>query len=90
MDTVRAGYALSRPLMALIEKTSFAGAFTSVYVATAPQLERVGGKYFVHCAAVPMGAAVTTETACELWEHTEAVLGGLDAKSASNASEDSS
>ena len=70
---VRAGYALSRPLMALIEKTPAAGAYTTLRVATAPELRGVGGEYFVHGAPVEKGPAVTREAAQALWAQTEAV-----------------
>lgn len=71
---VRMGYALSRPLMFLIEKTPAAGASTSIYVATAPELRGVGGKYFVHSTAVEKGPGASLENAAALWKHTEAVL----------------
>lgn len=60
--------------MRLVEKTPAEGAYTSVHVATAPELQGVGGKYFVHCAPVRMPAAAEHVEQCEmLWELSQSI-----------------
>jgi len=50
-------------------KTIPQGAATQVYVATAPELEKVGGKYFSDCnEAVPKPYAVDPAIASQLWD----------------------
>jgi len=57
-------------------KTIPQGAATSIYVATAPELEGVGGKYFSDCAiAVPADHAVQEADAKKLWELSEKWVG---------------
>ena len=69
---VKLGYWLSQPLMRLLEKSPAEGAYTSIHVATAPELQGVSGQYFVHCAAVEMPAVAQQEASCErLWELSE-------------------
>jgi hypothetical protein len=73
-SVLKLGYWLSQPLMRLVEKSPAEGAYTSVHVATAPELRGVGGKYFVHCTAVQMPAAAENVEQCErLWELSEAL-----------------
>ena len=68
---IRLAYWLSQPLMRLLEKTPAEGARTTVHVATAPELD-CGGRYFVHCAALPLPAGALDVPACErLWELSE-------------------
>jgi methionine-rich copper-binding protein CopC len=43
------------PVLVPLRKTSEEGAYTSVHVATSPDLEGVSGQYFFHCQAVPTG-----------------------------------
>lgn len=48
------------------------GAATTVYCATAPELERVGGEYFSDCTRKPMSkGARNVEAAQRLWELSE-------------------
>lgn len=60
------------------------GAATSVYCATAPELERVGGRYYKDCAEASMSAgAADVRVAEQLWELSEArVHGVLEPRSA--------
>ena len=53
-------------------KTLVQGAATSVYCATAPELEGVGGRYFIDCKAEPASEeAQSAEVAARLWELSE-------------------
>ena len=71
---IKFGYWISQPLMRLVEKSPAEGAYTSVHVATAPELQGIGGKYFVHCAAVQMPAAAENIEQCEqLWELSQSI-----------------
>jgi retinol dehydrogenase 12 len=71
---VKFGYWISQPLMRIVEKSPAEGAYTTVHVATAPELQGIGGKYFVHCADVPMPAAAEHIEQCEeLWELSQSI-----------------
>ena len=71
---IKFGYWISQPLMRLVEKSPAEGAYTSVHVATAPELQGIGGKYFVHCAPVQMPAAAEHLGQCEeLWELSQSL-----------------
>ncbi|MDO8988444.1 MAG: SDR family NAD(P)-dependent oxidoreductase [Sideroxyarcus sp.] len=51
------------------------GARTSVYLATSPEVDKVTGKYFDNCVAVPPAAQVLDqELARRLWEWTEVAV----------------
>lgn len=53
------------------------GAQTSIYLATAPELEGVTGKYFVKCHEAPSSAASLDETAAQrLWVLSEQLTNG--------------
>ena len=66
-------------------KTPEQGAATSVYVATAPELEGVGGRYYEDCAESPVvdrrenqgvaRYALDPENADRLWALSEAAVG---------------
>ena len=87
---VKLGYWLSQPLMRLIEKSPAEGAYTSIHVATAPELQGVSGQYFVHCAAVEMPAAAQQEESCErLWGLSEDLTAKAAAAPAANPTADS-
>lgn len=59
-----------------LTKTIPMGAATQVYVATAPELERVGGKYFSDSkVATPMAYATDEENAKRLWEVSAQLVG---------------
>jgi len=52
------------------------GASTQVYMATAPELERVGGNYFSNCAQTsPKKYATNEENATKLWEYSAKAVG---------------
>lgn len=54
------------------------GAATTVYCATAPELERVGGRYFKDCAEAKMSAgAADARIAGQLWKLSEARVRGV-------------
>jgi len=56
-------------------KTIGMGAATQVYVATAPELEGVGGRYFSDCnVAIPVPHATDEEIANRLWEVSAALV----------------
>jgi NAD(P)-dependent dehydrogenase (short-subunit alcohol dehydrogenase family) len=64
------------PLISPFALTSEQGSFTSVYVATAPELEGVTGGYFVKCApAEPTAAARDDAAAVRLWQISEQLTG---------------
>ncbi len=53
-------------------KSLVQGAATSVYCATAPELEGIGGRYFIDCNEYPASAeAQSPEVAARLWELSE-------------------
>ncbi|XP_077982271.1 WW domain-containing oxidoreductase-like [Glandiceps talaboti] len=64
-------YMLVRPFT----KTMSQGAATSVYCATARELERVGGLYFNNCCrCVPSNESMNEQTAKDLWVKSEAMI----------------
>lgn len=66
---LRWGDFLFTPIMVLFRKIRICGAMTSIHVATSPELEGVGGKYFFHCESTSAGeAAYDVEDAKKLWE----------------------
>ena len=75
---MRIGDMIATPFMKLIQKTPGQGAYCSVYVATAKELEGVGGKYYFNCAEGILGPAAVTGTASErLWKESEQLVGGI-------------
>jgi len=70
-------YTLSKPLEWIgWLKTIPQGAATQVYVATAPELEGVGGRYFSDCNfATPRPHATNEEDAARLWEVSKELVG---------------
>ncbi len=74
-DTGRLG-ALVFPLLKPFALTSTQGAQTSVYVASAPELENITGGYWVKSApASPSTAAQDDAAAARLWEISEQLVG---------------
>jgi len=60
----------------LFMKTIPQGASTTVYVAVAPELESVGGKYFQDCnLGKPTAASQDEKNALRLWEVSEKLVG---------------
>jgi len=56
-------------MVSIFGKSASQGAATQVYVATAPQLENVGGHYFIDCnIAVPADYASDANAAEKLWK----------------------
>ena len=61
-------------------KSLVQGAATSVFCAVAPELEGVGGKYFVDCKATPASEEAQNPTvAARLWELSEGWISGTRA-----------
>ena len=57
-------------------KTAQMGAFTSLHLATSPQLRGDGGKYYVHCAPqAPSKAALDRVAAAKLWQKSCELVG---------------
>ena len=73
---MRAGDSIATPIMSLLRKTPSEGAYTSIHVATSPDLEGRGGMYFHHCRPVPTGACATDNIAhTKLWRLSEKLTG---------------
>ena len=73
---MRIGDMIATPFMKLIQKTPSQGAYCSVHVAIAEELEGVGGKYFFNCKEGLLGPAATTGAASErLWKESEKLVG---------------
>jgi NAD(P)-dependent dehydrogenase (short-subunit alcohol dehydrogenase family) len=62
----------ARKLMMLRMKSTEAGAQTSIYCATALELEGQSGRYYEDCAEKQPSRGATPELAGELWERSEA------------------
>ena len=78
---MRWGDFLFTPIMLLFRKIRVQGAMNSIHVATSPELDGIGGKYFVHCESVPASAAAYDLGAAKrLWDISMA-LTGLDSNS---------
>jgi retinol dehydrogenase 12 len=60
-----------RPLMKVFMKSTEQGAETSLYCATAPELEGVSGRFYTDCREKEPNAAATPELAAELWRRSE-------------------
>eukprot|EP01125_Pyxidicula_operculata_P002114 TRINITY_DN12059_c0_g1_i1.p1 TRINITY_DN12059_c0_g1~~TRINITY_DN12059_c0_g1_i1.p1 ORF type:complete len:359 (-),score=72.21 TRINITY_DN12059_c0_g1_i1:11-1087(-) len=73
LDSAWQGFTnLANFMLGVVGKSIDQGAATQVYVATAPELENVGGKYFEDCNEVaPMSYANDPESARKLWELSE-------------------
>jgi NAD(P)-dependent dehydrogenase (short-subunit alcohol dehydrogenase family) len=65
-----------RPLMKLRMGSTEQGAQTSLYCATAPELERESGHYYEDSARKEPGPAVTPALAGELWERSQNWVAG--------------
>ena len=64
------------PFLMLLQKTPHEGAYCSIHVATAPELEGIGGKYFFHCkASLPAPCAQDPEAVDKLWRLSEKLTG---------------
>jgi hypothetical protein len=66
---IRIGEQLAYPIMVLLRKQPIAGAASIIYLATSPEVEGVGGKYWFHCESISASqAAYNLEDASRLWE----------------------
>ena len=64
------------PLLKALRKTPLEGAYTSIFVATSPDIRTVGGKYFFHCKPIQPGAcAIKADDAERLWKLSEKLTG---------------
>jgi retinol dehydrogenase 12 len=61
-----------RPLMKMRMLSTEQGAATSLYCATAPELEGVTGRFYEDCRERAPSPVATPELAGELWQHSEA------------------
>ena len=53
------------------------GAFTTLYVATSPEIEGQSGLYFVHCSPQePAPAALSRAAAARLWDWSARAVAG--------------
>ena len=69
---MRAGDALSKPVMMVLRKQPRHGAFTIVYAASSPELASEGGQYFSNCLVQKYNPVAGDVEACErLWEECE-------------------
>ena len=73
---MRTGDAIATPIMSLLRKTPSEGAYTSIHVATSPDLNGQGGMYFHHCRPVSTGDCATDNIAhTKLWKLSEKLTG---------------
>ncbi len=64
------------PIISLFLISSEVGAFTSVYLATSPEVDGISGKYFARAAPAPTAAAARDmEVAGRLWQVSEQMTG---------------
>src|SRR5262249_54859468 len=69
-------HGLLHTLMCVLGVAAATGARTPVYVAAAPELEAITGKYFVNARAVPSSAAsYDRDAARRLWDVSAALTG---------------
>jgi retinol dehydrogenase-12 len=61
-----------RPLMTMRMLSTEQGAATSLYCATAPELDGVSGRFYDNCREREPSAVATPELAGELWQRSEA------------------
>lgn len=64
------------PVLSFYQKSPLQGAYCSIFVATDPSLEGIGGEYFIDSKAYPLNKAATDERAAgKLWEISEKLTG---------------
>jgi retinol dehydrogenase 14 len=67
---------IAAPIMITIQKTPAQGAYCSVHVATSPELEGLGGAYYVQSKKYPLREAATSAKNAErLWEESLKLVG---------------
>ncbi|CAB3233334.1 unnamed protein product [Arctia plantaginis] len=74
-DIFRSQWFFVRFLLSIVFLTPFQGAQTSIYLAVAPNLKSVSGKYFSNCTEVtPSKKAQDDEAADKLWKMSESLI----------------
>ncbi|CAG9793337.1 unnamed protein product [Diatraea saccharalis] len=74
-DIFRHQPSIIRFLIRLVMKTPYEGAQTSIYLAVAPELNNVTGKYFVDCREIsPSKTALDDDLALKLWKLSERIV----------------
>ena len=64
------------PIISLFLISSEVGAYTSVYLATSPEVDGISGKYFARAASAPTAAAARDmDVAARLWQVSEQMTG---------------
>jgi NAD(P)-dependent dehydrogenase (short-subunit alcohol dehydrogenase family) len=71
-------YQLGFSLLGAVNKSIPQGAATTVLVATAPELDGVGGKYFSDCSITQPASHITLENAKKLWELSESYVSSVE------------
>ena len=73
---VRLANACCLPTLVPLRKTAGEGAYSSIHLATSPDLEGIGGQYFFHCCPIPTGpCALDSMAADKLWKISEKLVG---------------
>ena len=73
---LRIGNDIATPIMLTLQKTPPQGAFCTLHVATAQELEGRGGLYFANCVETRASAGATSEPdAARLWELSDSITG---------------
>lgn len=73
---VRVANAICCPTVVPLRKSAVEGAYTSIHLATSPDLDESGGKYYFHCQSIPMGKCALDLSAAEkLWKISEKLVG---------------
>jgi retinol dehydrogenase-12 len=73
---MRAANALVAPFLLMLQKTPHEGAYCTIHVATAPELEGIGGRFFFHCQEItPAPCALDAAAAEKLWRLSEKLTG---------------
>lgn len=74
-DIFRNRHAITRFIIGILMKSPYEGAQTSIYLAVAPELDNVSGKYFTDChVATPSRKALDSDIADKLWELSEKIV----------------
>ncbi|MBT3397246.1 MAG: SDR family NAD(P)-dependent oxidoreductase, partial [Alphaproteobacteria bacterium] len=67
------------PIISLFLISSEVGAYTSVYLASSPEVDGISGKYFARAAPAPTAAAARDmDVAARLWQVSEQMTGLAD------------
>lgn len=71
-------YQFGFKLLGSVNKSIPQGAATTVFVATSPSLNDIGGKYFSDCQVASTASYITPENAKKLWEKSEALINSIN------------